>query len=91
MTGTFGRLTVIGVQSPVVGATPVVTTGAGFGAAAVVDGAVIVGAISGRRRVRRALVYVVGEKRGDHSARRQCARHQHDGEPAPWAQKRHLR
>ena len=46
MTGTFGRLTVIGVQSPVVGATPVVTTGAGFGAAAVVDGAVIVGAIT---------------------------------------------
>ena len=63
MTGTFGRLTVIGVQSPVVGATPVVTTGAGFGAAAVVGGAVIVGAIDGLvGAFARALVYVVGEK-----------------------------
>jgi hypothetical protein len=35
MIGIFGRVTVIGAQAPVVGATPVVTTGAG-GAAVVV-------------------------------------------------------
>ena len=45
MTGTFGRVTVIGLQSPVVGATPVVTTGTGFGAV-VVGGAVGVGGAS---------------------------------------------
>ena len=40
MTGTFGRLTVIGLQSPVAGATPVVITGAGVGATVVVGAAV---------------------------------------------------
>ena len=97
MTGTFGRVTVIGLQSPVVGATPVVTTGTGFGATVVVGEGVVVGAAAIVGEVTLVCAFAVlsctslvkyaaitPPAASAHATR-------HEGDPAPCPQKRQLR